>query len=105
MTCKDEADLHEEYARVIRMCKGTKVGQQYCWKYNGEVIGREPFFCWLPARYSFAIAIVEDRPVFEGDVLYDNLGAPHAIKFHNYAGDAALFIKENYALEIFWKCM
>ena len=34
MKCKDEAELHEEYARVIRMCKGTEVNPSKCVRHN-----------------------------------------------------------------------
>lgn len=71
MICKDEADLHEEYARAIRMCKGTKVNPGGCVKLSGVQHFCKPDFTAAPNCYSFALAIVEDRPVFEGDVLYD----------------------------------
>ena len=75
MKCKDEAELHEEYARVIRMCKGTKVRPKICVKHCGIVLTLDYiYFSLPPGEYSFAIAIVEDRPVFEGDVLYNEFG-------------------------------
>ena len=71
-----EADLHDEYARVIRMCEGTKVAPKVCWKCDGIAKGTQPAFTSAPSDYTFALAIVYDdvrkidRPVFEGDVLY-----------------------------------
>ena len=44
MTCKDEADLHEEYARVIRMCVGTKVKSRDCVRFAGLNLTDECFF-------------------------------------------------------------
>ena len=74
MICKDEAELHEEYARVIRMCKGTNVKPKESWKFNGNLRNDNPYFSSDPKYYSFALAIVEDRQVFEGDVLYNEHG-------------------------------
>ena len=74
MTCKTEADLHDEYAKVIRMCVGTKVDPRDCVKCTR---GTKPVawsFTATPASYTFALAIVEDRPVFAGDALYDKAG-------------------------------
>ena len=80
MKCEDEAELYEEYARVIRMCKFTNANQIDCWKFDGIKLSRPPVFKDNPNLYTFAIAIVydqerkEDRPVFEGDILYDKKG-------------------------------
>ena len=63
--CKTEADLHDEYARVIRMCEGTKVDPKTCVILSG--IGRSmgwSFYTDVPDKYSFALAIVEDKPVW-----------------------------------------
>ena len=81
MICKTEADLHDEYARVIRMCVGMKVKPERCVKNDGS-FGNGWRFDDEPSDYTFALAIVyddklkEDRPVFEGDVLYDRDGNP-----------------------------
>ena len=78
--CKTEADLHDEYARVLRMCSGTGVRPGDCWKLDGARQLCRPAFASAPSSYTFALAIVyddvrkEDRPVFEGDVLYDTAG-------------------------------
>ena len=82
---KDEADLHEQYARVIRMCVGTKVRPEKCVKFSGQSWLHDWAFTSNPAEYSFALAIVEDRPVFEGDVLYDDLGIARTVS--SYVGD------------------
>ena len=75
MICKDEAELHEEYARVIRMCKGTNVPHWKCVKLCGlKYPGKVCDFTSTPSDYSFALAIVEDRPVFEWDILYNESG-------------------------------
>ena len=65
-------DLYIKYARVIEMCKGTALESTpwLCVKYDGEVMFRHPAFDVTPKYYEFAIAILEDKPVFVGDTLY-----------------------------------
>ena len=74
MTTK--ADLHREYARVIDMCEGTAVYPQDCFKYDNSVYSKHwsgnPTFEGNPDSYRFAIAIIENKPVFYGDKLYHN---------------------------------
>lgn len=52
------SDLHRERIRVIEMCKDTNVSPLNC------------------CKYGFAVAIIENTPVFVGDKLYlkDNAG-------------------------------
>ena len=69
----DEAYLHDEYARVIRMCKGTKVKPHECVRLFGKSVkssSTEWLFSELPSAYTFALSIVEDLPAFEGDIFY-----------------------------------
>jgi hypothetical protein len=71
--CKgtNKDNLYREYVRVLGMCKGTKVVAYNCVKYRGEVLHRHPSFDGVDyADYSFAVGIVEDKPVFPGDALY-----------------------------------
>jgi hypothetical protein len=75
--CKTQADLHREWARVLDMCAGTSVNPVDCVKnpaakYNE--ISINDIFNILPTWTEFAIAIVEGRPVFRGDVLYNENG-------------------------------
>lgn len=71
---KTKADLYRAWADVLDMCKGTKVHINDCWKCNGSSFGDVPYFDNYPETYSFAIGIVEDKPVFVGDVLYTKDG-------------------------------
>jgi hypothetical protein len=72
--CKTKADLHEQYARVLRMCDGTVIRPDDCVKYDGMIIGRNiDFTVGRFNQYEFAIAIVEGRPVFRGDKLFRQL--------------------------------
>ena len=68
--CKTVADLHRELARVLDMCEGTSVNPDTCWKFDGIRKSVAPFLTAPPSLYSFAIAIVENKPVFIGDELY-----------------------------------
>jgi len=70
-----KSDLYREYARVIDMCEGTGLEQFDCMKYMGCIYrdhngSRNPSFDRPASEFSFALAIVEGKPVFEGDVLY-----------------------------------
>ena len=86
MKCKDKAELHEAYAIRIRMCVGTQVDPRNCVRFDGEKTDDGWIFEADPCHYTFALAIVyddvrkEDRPVFEGDVLYDIHGAQLALE-------------------------
>lgn len=72
---KRRSDLFREYARVIDMCEGTKVDPEQCVKINSKAeFYDSPAFNADPNKYTFAIAIVEDKPVFAGDVLYNKQG-------------------------------
>ena len=67
----NQNDLYIEYARVIQMCKGTALENTpwVCVKiYDG--FHSHPQFNRSPELYKFAIAILEDKPVFVGDTLY-----------------------------------
>jgi len=69
--CKTQSDCFEELARVMRMIGGTQVQLYLCIKnlYHGVRISAIPSFDY-PSHWSFAIAIVEDKPVFVGDTLW-----------------------------------
>ena len=75
--CKTRADLHREYARVCDMCNlnGSALKSWECVISNVNSIGDfyfvdEPQFTNPPESYRFALAVVEGKPVFPGDVLY-----------------------------------
>lgn len=66
----NKADLHREYARCIDMCEGTTVKPWECVTYDGAVLPGCPIFCNQPDDYAFAMAIVENKPVWHTDALY-----------------------------------
>lgn len=78
MTIKTQRELNLEYwGRVHDMCDaynkqhGTSIKPQQCVKYYGNVWNlpiKHPVFD--DKNYDLAVAIIEDTPVFVGDVLY-----------------------------------
>ena len=66
------SDLYREWARVLDMCEGTNVDPGLCWMYagKGRNISGTPVFIENPEQYSFAVAILEDKPVFVGDKVW-----------------------------------
>jgi len=67
-----KSDLYREWARVLDMCEGTKVDPLMCWKFSGHLQLSSPAFVHVPSLYTFAVAILEDKPVFIGDKVYAN---------------------------------
>ena len=63
------SDLFREYARVMDMCEGTNVSVNKCIKDKGK-IGVINLNIDYFNDYEFALVIIEDRPVFKGDVLW-----------------------------------
>ena len=69
-----KSDLHREWARVLDMCEGTKVDPNVCWGFWGNRTDQgAPEFIQDPERYEFAVAILEDKPVFVGDKIYSKI--------------------------------
>lgn len=77
------AQLNREYwGRVHDMCKGTTVKPWECVRYKGKSnYSTHPFFRhFADHRYvEFAVAILEDKPVWVGDSLYSNTGRRHTV--------------------------
>jgi len=69
---KNANDKYVEYARVINMCKGTKFENEpwKCVKVCGIPLSKHPFLAESTEGYSFAVAILEDEPLFVGDKVY-----------------------------------
>lgn len=66
-------DLYLKYAEIIKMCQGTALENKpwLCVKFNGTCIfDTHPRFSSDPELYKFAPAILDDRAVFVGDILY-----------------------------------
>jgi len=73
--CKTKADLHREFARVIDMTNSTELQPHECVKMAGMGVVKikNPCFHNNPQAYSFALAIVEGKPVFPGDTVYNKI--------------------------------
>lgn len=72
--CKTKSDLHREYARVLDMCEGTDVKPWECAKnliVNCQ-LEEPPTFPSKVESYQFALCLVDNKPVFEGDELWFN---------------------------------
>jgi hypothetical protein len=69
------SELYLEAARVAKMIEGTDLLINDVIKIYGIVYERERvLFRHEPEAYEFALAIVEGKPVFKGDELYDGNG-------------------------------
>ena len=86
MKCKTVADIYKAWANVLEMCEGTKVNPNDCYKCFGYIVGKRPAFDSLPENYDFAIGIVEDKPVFIGDTLYDGTGEKFVANDNDFYG-------------------
>lgn len=68
----NQNDLYLKYAEIIKMCQGTAL-EDKPWlgvRFNGSEFYDHPRFDALVENYQFAVAILEDRLVFPGDILY-----------------------------------
>ena len=78
------SDLYREWARVLDMCESIGIPPLLAVRKNGgcEFVEMSISAFNDDADYSFALAIIEDRPVFVGDTLYDSGGYqdPHHVK-------------------------
>lgn len=66
-------------ADVYDFCRGTKFeGREYlCVKRYRAIYQQVPVFDDKPEYYEFALGIIEDRLVWEGDKLYSTSGVPY----------------------------
>lgn len=76
MKCNSQADLHLEMARIYLMCTGTvfEMREYLCVKLDQipYCIEHPRFEKYSPCRFEFALEIVEDKPVWEGSILYSS---------------------------------
>ena len=67
----NQNDLYLKYAEIIKMCQGTAL-EDTPWlgvRFNGSEFNGHPRFDTRAKNYQFAIAVLEDKPVFPGDIL------------------------------------
>jgi len=70
---KTSTDLFEHYGSVIiPMCKGTSIEDTpwECVKCGVHIIDSHPSFVNKIEEYKFALTVLEDTPVFVGDMVY-----------------------------------
>lgn len=75
MSIEKRSDLFREYARVIDICEGAGVTPNACVRFDGTPwldVNRDedPEFDSPLKFYTFAVAILEGKPVFVGDEVY-----------------------------------
>lgn len=72
-------ELNLEYwGRVHDMCEGTTVKPWECVRLVNELFDKHPRFLVCSMEYEFAVAVVENRPVFPNDILYHkDTGLPY----------------------------
>lgn len=93
-----KTDLYLKYAEVIRMCRGTAL-EDKPWlmvKCFGLGFHAHPMFDSNIEGYEFAIAVIENRPVFEGDVLFHK---QQGIELTVRASDRVFLNTEEYTWE------
>lgn len=98
--CKEQSDLYEQMARVLRMCKEAGFDRPWeCVKVDGRTKDQECNFCYNVGSYEFAIAIVEGRPVFRDSELFNAKGNRLLVTspkiFKNYEGKDSLYTYMN----------
>lgn len=85
-----KSDLYREYARVIDICEsapygGAGIHPNDCVKHNDHRLSGVPYFNGEPAKWEFALAIVEGKPVFKGDdIWHEKYGQVKALEFKNH---------------------
>jgi len=72
---KKESELHHAWANWLDMCEGTEVNVNSGWRWvDRRYSNYKPMFDDNPENYKIAIGIVENKPVFIGDELYNHNG-------------------------------
>ena len=75
-----ESNMFREYARVVDMCEGTAVMPYHCVRFNGKDFDPNTYWFGVPGllacdpvvrgEITFAVCIIENKPVFRLDRLY-----------------------------------
>lgn len=81
-----KSDLYREWARVLDMCEGTVVKPWSCVRRKTDeytsTFYATPDFDDIEGDWSFAVAILEGKPVFVGDIVYHKSGgSKHIVAF------------------------
>lgn len=68
-------DLFEKFGEVVQMCHGTALEDEPFKgvKLNNRLLVDYPMFDGTTGNYTFMAAILEDKPLFVGDEVYDKM--------------------------------
>lgn len=68
-----KSDLYKKWGWVLEICEGTDVNPCSAWKFKGYIQDDKlPNFEYdKPECFEFLVAILEDKPVFVGNKLYN----------------------------------
>jgi len=76
------SDLLRKQADMMDMVEGTELDWWDCVKFKGEMLNEIELKSWdNPQDYEFAVILVEGKPVFIGDMLYDENGIGWTVGF------------------------
>lgn len=76
------SDLLRKQADMMDMVEGTELDWWDCVKFKGEMLNEIELKSWdNPQDYEFAVILVEGKPVFIGDILYDENGIGWTVGF------------------------
>lgn len=75
-----KSDLYRKYADALDLCEKHGIDILQAVKYYGDTCNRCPVFTDKADTYSFPVAVVEGKPVFVGDVLFNIYGVANTIK-------------------------
>lgn len=81
---KNTAWLYRQWANILDMCEGTEVDPNDCWVLNGLVQCSHPKFTGNPDDYEFAVAILDNGPVFVGETIYNRFTGESIIVERGY---------------------
>ncbi len=104
-----KSDLYREYARVVDMCEGTNVRPNTCVDLDGSRTDHFDNFTSNPDDYTFAITIIEGKPLFAGDKLWCISGNQREVTIeklfngtHLVATDGGMFALGNIKRYLSW---
>ncbi len=64
-----QSDLFRQYANILDMCEGTTLKPYKCIKNQaGQTFLSTPNFLGNPSDYTFAIAVINNKPIFNLEV-------------------------------------
>lgn len=91
--CRDQADLYEQYARVLRMCEAAEFEKPWDCVQNGGVFSHTGwnFEACEPEEMEFALAIIEGKPVWCGGFAYT--GDNRRVEMHGILPDGRLGVR------------